>query len=1296
MDKLQGLIEKITIADAADIPSIVGGQSQADCAEMLDTLCQQDATGFSVKKQEQLCALRAVFRVSAAFGETARTICAKMLWPGSATTSAQAHDYLNLCRPWLKLLETQNDPCALARLHLSQAIAHEYVSAKQSGDQLLDHLRQAREICSEVERQNLPAWLVTLARYIRANLLVDETRHISDETAQSNLAEAIGNYQNVIAAWKTPDMIDKRVLAMSNLSGAMATRARLNAGNAALQDLTKAAEIYREIIPLAAKIGESQLSAMTRLKLAHLMFDRAGRRTGAAQQADFTEALGHFDDLREIWAGPDTLEFLVKALVNKAVVQHARARTQTGQERSNDLTDAGLLCDEAIAKFEHPGTPGDLARAWSQRGNLYWSQSRLKEATAAFSDLESALWSHSQADAIWTETGNDNGRANTMMDSAIVFSTRAARKVGEAAIGDVDQALELLHMALEIKSDIGDRFGAAQVARNLATALTERADHVGGKRAHADLGSAIQFYKQAANPWSRTEDASVWAAIAAERAAAYWARSKLGNDASNQDDLETAIALFNEVEPILSLASDSYKIASLSYNFGLALAARADLDRQARQDETSALDQFDRALGLWNGPSDLLFAADVRLAKADLLVNRAQRTKGQSDLSIAVGLYSDVLDLHDPIVEPGKWVRAAEGKAFALYLQGADEAENALSVLLQTGVRLVFTLPDRASQEIVLRRLSGVGDRLAMLRLQADDLGAAIMAVSLGRGIRALLDGFLDQLHGSAGRLRDRVLNLRRRVQDMDQIRQDPAAESNIANAKYTAVLEELHTAQTKLENMLSADGHAFSFAPPDLKTLVAAMDDDMAMVIPLVTETGGAFIVISGATSKIETTWRALPALTPKALETLMFRSQGWTDTYNQAFQTGPGQLWNPADDTATAFMSSLEMLMSDLWDSLMGPLHNHLLQQGFTQDSTIIMVPPGRLAGAPLAAAWRQQDDQNRPFLADWIVCFSQSPTTWVSSRKQARDRLTSHPFLLAVSDPTEDLAVARVTRFENRQRQVVRIMGADTRPQIEPGWSNPAWPIFASEMRLELAGRDATVTRVSKAIEAATYAVFYCHGGWDRDHGRQSGLLMAAEAATPEALLADGTWPGELLNVDRLILEGANLSNLRAMILAACETAPVGLDLPDEFQGLGYGLALRVPAVLSTLFPVTPTMTTLLVRAVMTLHLARTENEIAERRPGFRNPIPLSAALAYVQRAAWQGGAAALDYIITWGTPHLQPAQLMATQSARAASQAITPIARAEVPMQRPRPGPLETLDIRATRHPFYWAALTLIGN
>lgn len=1099
-------------------------------------------------------------------------------------------------------------------------------------------------------------------------------------------------------------LTDKRVAAMSKLASTLAAQARLDSGDAALRDMTKAAELYRKVIPLAAQIGDSHQSAMARFKLAHLLFDRAGRLSGAAQQADFTEALGHFDDLRQIWAEPDAVEFLIKVLVNQAVVQHARARTRTGQARSDDLTAASLLCDKAIAKFEHPGTlpgsRGDLARAWSQRGNLHWSQSRLKETNAAFSDLAEALRSHSQADSIWTDAGNDagndTGRANAMMDSAIVFSTRAARKVGEAAISDVDQAIELLQRALAIKSKIGDRFGAAQVARNLATALTERADHVGGKRAHDDLGSAIQFYTQAADPWSRTQDAGVWASIAAEHAAAYWARSQLGNDADNLEDLETAIALFKEAETVLKLPDDAYKIASLSLNFGLALVARAGLELQTNQDEKSALDQFDRALDLWKDPSDILFAADVRLAKADLLVKRAQRSKGHSDLSIAVGLYSEVLDLHDPIVEPSEWMRAAEGTAFALYLLGASDAENALSVLLQTGVRLVFTLPDRASQETILRRLSGVGDRLAMLRLQADDLGAAIMAVSLGRGIRALLDGFFDQLHGPAGELRDRVLSLRQRVQDMDQIRQDPAAESNIANAKYTAALDELHTVQTKLENMLSAEGNGFGFVPPDLETLIAVMDDDMAMVIPLVTETGGAFIVISGAIPKTNAAWYALPDLTPKALETLLSRSQGWTDAYDQAFRTGPGQLWNPADNTAKAFMSSLERLMSDLWDSLMGPLHTHLLELGFRLDSTIIMVPPGRLAGAPLAAAWRLQDDQNRPFLADWFVCFSQSPTAWVSSRKQAGDRRTTHPFLLAISDPTEDLAVARITRFENRQRQSVRIMGANTRPEIEPGWSNPAWPIFPSDMRLELAGRDATVSRVSKAIEAATYAVFYCHGGWDRDQGRQSGLLMAAEAATPEALVADGTWPGELLNVERLVSEGADLSKLRAIILAACETAPVGLDLPDEFQGLGYGLALKVPAVLSTLFPVTPTMTALLVRAVMTLHLARTETEIAERRPSFRTPLSLSAALAHVQRAACMGGAAAVDHIVSWGTPHLQPAQLMAAQSARAASQAITPISRAEAPMQRPRPGPLETLDFQATRHPFYWAALSLIGT
>ncbi|MBV1896096.1 MAG: hypothetical protein KUG70_06530, partial [Rhodobacteraceae bacterium] len=77
-------------------------------------------------------------------------------------------------------------------------------------------------------------------------------------------------------------LTDKRVAAMSKLASTLAAQARLDSGDAALRDMTKAAELYRKVIPLAAQIGDSHQSAMARFKLAHLLFDRAGRLSGAA------------------------------------------------------------------------------------------------------------------------------------------------------------------------------------------------------------------------------------------------------------------------------------------------------------------------------------------------------------------------------------------------------------------------------------------------------------------------------------------------------------------------------------------------------------------------------------------------------------------------------------------------------------------------------------------------------------------------------------------------------------------------------------------------------------------------------------------------------------------------------------------------------------------------------------------------------------------------------------------------------------------------------------------------------
>ncbi|WP_425091061.1 CHAT domain-containing protein [Tropicimonas sp. S265A] len=1285
---MSDFIARILERPEKDVPVFLVSLTEAERRSARDDLLREGLTTRDEAGQRRLVTVSTALELSVkAPGADPEQVNA-LIWPKDQSFDMDPAALLDASAGWSDVVTGAR----LGVLQLARATQMKHLAQTSPPAQATDLWAEAIGLCNGVaESADVPALLAD-ARFLEAGLRVDRAASGMSQDAPKDIDEAVAAYEELLVTWKIETHTRDHILVQSNLASCFQQRASRTSGAAADAAMTQAIALFEETVRLAKRHEHLQIAANARFSLAVTLFTKAQHEDGALRDASLTAAIESFEDLREIWGGDEHRGARVKAMVNQSVVLSHRGRTRTAQGGLQDFEAAAALCAQAIETFRTPGNEGDLARAWTHRANAFWSMSRRKAGTPARQDLEVAHAAHREAEKIWIRLGARGEHADCLMDQAIVLSSMAESEIGYEALKMFDKALAVFGEAYETKQELGDTFGAARVARNLATAWFERGENTSGAQARADLTRAIDYYEKAAAPFDRDTDSAMVSEIEAEKAGALLTRAQHQTGAAQLSDLDAAISLLEQRLAQLQMPQDASPIASFSFNCGMAYAQRAKRlppDRHAPvavdgPDARRAAELYEIALDVFAAPEDAVRAFDPLVALAELLVWQAENGLSASDrlLQRAVDAAARAMQTYDVLLDPRRWLNAAEVHCHALFVAGHSAAEGALRQLLDQGNRLVISLPDTDGQETALRALSGVGDRLAVLRARRGDLSGAFAAVGQGRSIRATRDISLRRAGDAISELRDEMLSARTQVQALDRMRETTGKDTGNVSREYDSALDTLKQRQVALEAALvqHADGTTAQ-ALDGLDALASSLAEDTALAVPLLSETGGGVLLAANPADGPCARFLELPGLTRQAVERLLDTpGAGWMDVYATTFADTTQQLWDPAQPGASAFMAALDVLLCDLWDILMGPLQRAVgeLLPGVVRGS-VVLVPPGRLAGLPLGAAKPAPGSGARPFLADWAVAYAQSPAAWLDATRMAEHRKTGTQRLLAVSDPTEDLAVARTYALVDGTWRLTRRLGSDGRPKMQDGWEAPGWSLFSPNQRVELAQRDATIPAVCAEISGASHAVFFCHGGWDRDRGSGSGLLMAGPLASEEA--ASAAWPGDMMTLSRMEECAADLSSLRVCVLGACETAPVGLSLPDEFNGFAYALSLRVPMVVSTLFPVTPTATALVLNAALILHLGPA-----------KYAMPL--ALARSQLAAALGGDAALRFILETGAEPASPKALIVRSPDPAAVP--VPIARAAEPTMRNSGDGAATEDVLVLdRHPFYWAAYVAIG-
>ncbi|MFE9746824.1 CHAT domain-containing protein [Saccharothrix saharensis] len=728
-------------------------------------------------------------------------------------------------------------------------------------------------------------------------------------------------------------------------------------------------------------------------------------------------------------------------------------------------------------------------------------------------------------------------------------------------------AIADLHESIDVMGAAADRGGGAQrslMLTNLANALCARARHLGST---ADLDAAVDTARAAVDAASEATattcllnfavalhirylerrdvpdlDAAVEAAsVAVERCPAdHQHRAQLLSSLAMMrynrdqvrpggDDLDQAAALLREAVAI----TDPTHASLAMHRLNLASVLRARYDRRGQEDDaTEAVEQSRRAAAAI--PEDDPRRAVVWLNLGLLLGLRHDRHRVAADYDDAVVACRTAAGARS--ATPVMRSSAALTWAF-LAARHADwpTAVEAFGVAAALLPQAAWHGVERGARERRLDRWEGVATAGAAAALAAGRVDLAVELLEQGRSV----------LWSQALQTRDDASVLRERDPALHDRMRSVAAEMAAAAVDTPDVLTPTPPAGSAADAArLDQDRRirlaeewdrllARARALPGLEHLLrvpplAALRDglpDGPVVLINVHDTRCDALVVrrDGPVEHI-----GLPDLTAAEIGNR-------ATAYLRALRV-LGRPAVPGDLTRTSAKQTLHVTLEWLWDTVAGPVLDHL---GLADGERLWWCPTGLLTLLPLHAAG-YHDPADTPAgrtVLDRVVS-SYTPTLRALARARKADPpATADRRLLAVSlpeTPAGDVALSPLP-------------GA----RAEAGFFERAMP-GSHTLRL---GEEATHATVTADLRTHAYAHFACHGGQDLDDPSTGALYL---------------WDKPLTVLD---VAGLDLGHAELAYLSACHTAVGGTTLPDESIHLAAALQLAgYRHVIATLWTVT----------------------------------------------------------------------------------------------------------------------------
>ncbi|MFE9456764.1 CHAT domain-containing protein [Streptomyces californicus] len=706
-----------------------------------------------------------------------------------------------------------------------------------------------------------------------------------------------------------------------------------------------------------------------------------------------------------------------------------------------------------------------------------------------------------------------NGSPPTAVERTLHLNNLAeALRCWYETVGDpaaADEAVVLLREAMAVRQ--GDRWGTDLAAVNLGSLLINRAlaetDPRPADEARQVLEDAVARFgpRHPSRPLALQKLASAWMACA------HLAEERTGAAARQalRDAEAAASDSLAETSPGQGLHRVSQMLLATVRLARAAVGEPVDLTEVARLARTCARSP-DTHLGV-----------RIRAARAWGLAaaNGGDLAEGLEGSAYAVGLL--------PLIAPRSLARADQeerllvseglaGDAAALAIEAGD-AGRALALLEQgRGVLLAQGLDNRTD----VSRLRALDPgRAAEFERIRDRLGEPPRPSSvLGTGPGGPPTPF-DGAHEAAVLAEDRLVLARRWEQLLGEIRMLPG-----------------------LEGFLR---------PPSVPELVAAAAEGPVVVVNVSRFRCDALVVTADAGIDVV----PLPGLTLRDVD-------AWAAEYVEGVGTAYGK--NGVDD-AVAMMRRLSGTLGKLWDTVAAPVLGRLGLDSVPSEGApwprLWWCPTGRLSFLPLHAAGRGAADSG-----DWVLdraVSSYTPT--VRALARARDGL-------AAGERGGRASAGRGGPVPGgRGRPAPLVVALEETPGAAPLLGVAREVAVVRELFPEgrlLAGPEATVAAVGRALGAHPWVHFSCHGVSELLDPSRSGLILYDGRLTVADAAAQRPGSPELA------------------VLSACSAAQGGIRIPDEAVQLASAFQLAgYPHVIGTLWPVADKLATRLTEEFYT---------------------------------------------------------------------------------------------------------------
>jgi CHAT domain-containing protein len=806
---------------------------------------------------------------------------------------------------------------------------------------------------------------------------------------------------------------------------------------------------------------------------------------------------------------------------NLAIAYRERIRG----ERAENLERSIEHCQKALEVHTRESFPRQWASIQTNLGNAF--EQRIRGSRAE--NLEGAIHHYTQAVNVIDRQADPYGWASIQNNLGTAYRERIRGERAE----NVEQAIACYRRALKVRTPEATPADWAMTQSNLGGAYSERV-----RGSHAEnVERAIEHYSQALEAYTRDAFPERWALVQYNLADAFLTRL-MGERGEN---VERAIEHAAGALEVYTRDAFPERWAYIQNILAIAHAGRAEGDRAENVER--AIEHYRRALEVRTRDA---FPQQWAITLNNLGRTYRDRIKGEraENVEQAITHFREALEVLTLDRFPADRRRALRNLGDLTFdEQRWEDALAACEGAIEAGDALLAAAYTEAGRQAEVGETARLFAQAAYCQLQTGDPAGALLTLERGKTrllaeALSLGDADLDILPDAR---QQAMRDARAAVRELEaEMRAPSDAPARRDDRELADLLRQARAALYELVEEIRA-GHP-DFMPTGLEVpgILELIPEGGALVAPVITSQGSAAFIVPGGEQTIEAGHvLRLDDFTTADLHALLTGSEdnpGWRRVYS-AFRAGRVRL--------PAWQEAIERFTGQLWDGLVGPIHERLAALGVGR---VLLMPQGGLQLLPLHAAWRIEEGAKRYLIDDYRVSHAPSAYTLQVCRRRAQERHGDKALVAGIE------VYERLPPLFNACAEAEAIAAAfDTQPLLDA---------------------DATRQAVVAGLADSAYLHLSCHGSfaWGRDP-----LASALYLAGDEPLSL-----GEILALD--------MDAIRLVTLSACETGITDVrESPDEYVGLPSGfLQAGAPGVVSSLWTVDDESTRLLMERFYRNHL------------------------------------------------------------------------------------------------------------